>query len=134
MKEIKNLDTLMNGALTEQFNAELQRVMQNIYDPNTDPKKKRKLVMTVIITPHESRDAAEIETNVKSDLAPMKPHKQTIFISLNDDGSVHAFENNGQLPGQVDFSGNINQPAEVTLGTPLDGFVDMSQYRQKKEV
>lgn len=90
-------------------------MLANIYDPNTDPKKKRQLTLTLTLIPNANRDAAEMECNVKVVLAPPVPVKQTIFIHKNDDGSVHALENNGQLPGQVDMYGNINEPGEATF-------------------
>lgn len=116
MKEITSLDTLMNGALNERFNSEMRKLLENIYDPNTDPIKKRKLVMTLSIQPSANRDSAQIESDVKIVLAPPVPHKQTIFIAQTDDGRVHAVENNGQLPGQVDMDGGVNEPCEAYFG------------------
>ena len=39
-RQMKKLDELMDGAVTERFNVEMDRVMRNIYDPNTDPEAK----------------------------------------------------------------------------------------------
>lgn len=46
MFEITNLSEMSNGAVNERFNYELQKVVENICDPNTDPKKKRKITLT----------------------------------------------------------------------------------------
>lgn len=116
MREIKNLDTLMDGALTERFNQEFKKVLQNVFDPNTDPKKKRKLTMIVSVTPNERRDAADLQVDVTTTLAAHVPTTQTVFISMQDDGTVHALEQTGQLPGQIDMEGNVNIPNEVNFG------------------
>lgn len=41
VRQIGKLDELMDGALTERFNYEMERVLQNVFDPNTNPKAKR---------------------------------------------------------------------------------------------
>lgn len=41
VRQVKKLDELMDGAITERFNRELQRVLENVFDPNTNPKAKR---------------------------------------------------------------------------------------------
>lgn len=48
MFEITNLSEMSNGAVNERFNYELQKVVENICDPNTDPKKKRKITLTMV--------------------------------------------------------------------------------------
>ena len=42
-----NLAEMANGAFMEQFNIELKKVLANIADPNTDPKKARKITLVV---------------------------------------------------------------------------------------
>lgn len=42
-RQIKKLDELMDGALTERFNYEMDRVLQNVFDLNADPKKNAAL-------------------------------------------------------------------------------------------
>ena len=136
MKEIQNLDQLMNGALNERFNSEIKKVWDNVLDPNTDPKAKRKLVMTITMKPNANRDAAEMEAEVNVKLAPPVPIQQTVYVHRNDDGSVHALENNGQLPGQVDLYGNVNQPGEATFNQPdpeIGEIPDVVQFKRKQE-
>ena len=134
MREIKNLDTLMDGALTERFNQEFKKVLQNVFDPNTDPKKKRKLTMIVSVTPNERRDAADLQVDVTTTLAAHVPTTQTVFISMQDDGTVHALEQTGQLPGQIDMDGNVNIPNEVNFGgetAPTD-MPDVINFNERK--
>lgn len=42
-----NLSQLANGGIQEKINSELEKVLDNIMDPNTSPKEKRKLVITL---------------------------------------------------------------------------------------
>jgi len=136
VKEITNLDQLMNGALNERFNSEIKKVWKNVLDPNTDPKAKRKLVMTITMKPNANRDAAEMEAEVTVKLAPPVPIQQTVYVHQNDDGSVHALENNGQLPGQVDMYGNINEPGEATFNAPdpdTGEIPSLVQFKKKQE-
>lgn len=112
-RKIKNLDDLMDGALTERFNYELDRVLNNVYDPNTSPCKKRRIQIVVDITPNERRDAAEFKVDVKSTLAPPIPVAQTVFISMDDKGNVTATEMTNQLPGQIDLEGDVSIPRVI---------------------
>lgn len=36
---IQKLSELMDGGVEERFNSELAKVWDNVFDPNTDPKK-----------------------------------------------------------------------------------------------
>lgn len=65
----------------ELFHAELERVLENILDPNTRPDKSRKVTLTVTITPSEhSRREGTIEVEAKSSLAPTIGGSATIFV------------------------------------------------------
>ena len=110
-RQIGKLDELMDGALTERFNYEMERVLQNVFDPNTNPKAKRQIQIVIDITPNERRDAAEFKVDVKSKVA------QTVMLYQDDDGNVTATELTGQLPGQVDMDGNVNIPKVVQFET-----------------
>lgn len=105
-RQIKRLDELMDGALTERFNRELHRVLQNVYDPNTEAKAKREIAVKITITPSEQRDAAIFSLAVTSKLAPAVNIAQTVFLGMDDDGRITATERVSQTPGQIDIDGN----------------------------
>ncbi|TLG71400.1 replication terminator protein [Culicoidibacter larvae] len=68
MDKNKNMafDGLAGGAAGEQF----QEVLQNIADPNTDPKKKRELQIKLIFEPDENRDLLNVNIQCVPKLAP----------------------------------------------------------------
>ena len=105
-RQIKQLDELMDGALTERFNLEMERVLKNVFDPNTDPKAKRQITIVIEIQPNERRDAAGFKVDVKSKTAPPIAMEQTCFIFQDDEGNVVATEITKQVPGQMDMDGN----------------------------
>lgn len=115
-REIRRLDELMDGALTERFNYEMERVLQNVFDPNTEPQSKRSITITIGIAPNERRDAAEFKIEVKSRLAQTKAVSQTMLINQSDDGVVTATELTGQVPGQMNIEGDEFIPRVVSFG------------------
>ena len=120
-RQIKNLDDLMDGALTERFNYELDRVLQNVFDPNTAGKTKRQIQIVVDITANERRDAAEFKVDVKSKLAPPVPITQTVFLAMDDTGNVTATEITNQVPGQIDIEGDAVFPKVLEFKNNSNG-------------
>lgn len=112
-RQIKNLDELIDGALTERFNHEMNRVLANVFDPNTNPKAKRQIQIIIDITPNDRRDAAELKIDVKSKTAPPVAITQTVFIQMDDDGKMTATEMTNQVPGQINMEGEIIIPRVV---------------------
>lgn len=114
---IKSLSDLMDGSVEERFNAELDKVWQNVYDPNTDPKKARTLTLKVKIIPNERRDSCDFRVNVTSSLAPYEDLTQTVMLAIGADGHITATERTDQIPGQLDMEGNETPiPQTVNFG------------------
>lgn len=105
-RQIKQLDELMDGALTERFNREMDRVLENVFDPNTDPKAKRQIQIVIEIAPNETRDAARFKVDVKTKIAPPVAISQICFLYQDDEGNVTAAEVTREVPGQIDMSGH----------------------------
>lgn len=72
------LEKLAQGAVSERFAEEFQKVLANIYDPNTDPCAKRQIVITIDIKANKQRNWADWRASVKSKLAP----NEAIHVSL----------------------------------------------------
>lgn len=109
-RQIKNLDELMDGAVNEQFNQNLAQLWDNVFDPNTDPKKVRVLTMKIKIAPNERRDSAEMRVSFSKTLAQNNDLAQTVMLEVSGNGSIIATERTDQIPGQVYMDGS-EEPA-----------------------
>lgn len=95
-----NLETFANGALSERMDQALKEVLENIADPNTDSKPKRKLTLEMKFTTSEDRELTEVEITAKTKLAPRSAVSTKIIIDRDLDGEVLGTEFKKQLPGQ----------------------------------
>lgn len=101
MFEITSLSEMANGAVNERFNYELQKVVENICDPNTDPKKKRKITLTMVIEPDAKREQAHISIETKTTLAPAQSDLTTLIIGVDKNGQQTARELKSGIKGQT---------------------------------
>ena len=60
-RQIKKLDELMDGALTERFNYEMERVLQNVFDMNANPRAKRQIQIVIRMWLSEKLDGCNVE-------------------------------------------------------------------------
>jgi hypothetical protein len=107
------LDTIGGGALSELFAAELSRILGNITDPNTDPKSKRVMTITVKFAPNRDRDIADVELTCSSKLAGimtvstqlfMGKHKGQLIAVESDPRQSNLFDrDNRALAAVADF-------------------------------
>jgi hypothetical protein len=86
-----SLATLNSGAAIEQFDNELDAVLQNILDPNTKAEAKREVILRIIIQPAENRRHGDVTIAVSSKLAPPQETK-TVFFFGNKKGHAVAAE------------------------------------------
>ena len=100
MEKIINLETLAEGGLTEKVNMALREVLNNIADPNTDYKVKRKLTIDITFISQEDRDLALLDIQTKTKLAPPKSIGTKIVIGTDGKGGIMASEFGKQIPGQ----------------------------------
>jgi hypothetical protein len=75
------LNSIGGGVLAEVVQNELRKVAQNLYDPNTNPKTKRKLNISIVFKPDEKRSMCEIDFDVKPYLAGPEGGKAYAFIA-----------------------------------------------------
>lgn len=110
-----NFETFAGGALAEQLNTEIGKVLSNIYDPNTDEKKSRKVTLSITFKPTAKRKGAIVSIAAKSTLAPAVPSETSIIIDKDlRTGDVLAAEYTNQLKGQVEM--DIPEADEVPIG------------------
>lgn len=107
---LKDLSRLMGGAVQERWEDALGRMTRNILDPNTEPRRARKITMVLTIKPTESRDGGEMSFDVKESFAPPTPVKQSVFFDQTDDGTIYATQKLNQVAEQVARCGNAVCP------------------------
>lgn len=95
-----NLETFADGAFAEKVNLALKEVLNNIADPNTDWKKKRKLTIDLTFSSREDRELAAVDIMAKTKLEPAKPLTTTIIMGTDGKGGIIASEFKKQIPGQ----------------------------------
>jgi hypothetical protein len=66
------LSTMNRGAAEELFQAELQKVMENIQDINTEAKAKRTITISLVFVPNETREEIGLEIAVGHKPAQMR--------------------------------------------------------------
>jgi hypothetical protein len=74
------LQTIAGGAADELFQHELQAVLDNMADINTECKVMRKITIELSFLPVEERDACAVTIKVKSKLAPTLPQVTRLFL------------------------------------------------------
>jgi len=77
-----DLTTICGGGLPELFARELRDVMANITDINTDPKKPRRITMTVDVYPSTDRATCALELGITSKHAPIVKMAGSLFIAV----------------------------------------------------
>lgn len=101
MTSIVDLNAFADGALAEQFNAELYKVLENIADPNTDPTQKRKIAINLTLQADETLQLTSVNVVVKSTLAPRNPVASTLIMDKDENGKVAAAELKSGIKGQT---------------------------------
>lgn len=81
-----DLAGLAGGAVSERFGIEVQKVIENIMDPNTDFKKTRKLTLTLTFKANENRDIASVTIDTKAALAPAAGLSTAIIMDRDGHG------------------------------------------------
>ena len=80
-----SLINLNNGACVEIFDRDLQAIMDNIKDINTDAESARSITLTVTFKPNPDRTGAVAVVDSKVRVAGVKANRGSIFI-INDKG------------------------------------------------
>lgn len=109
MKHI-NLEQFAGGKLSVQLNKALEKITENIQDPNTDAQKVRKINVSISFRPNDERNFAATTVETKLSLAPELG--ATTALSMGRDlrtGEVEAVEIFNQIPGQMNVDDVIDQ-------------------------
>lgn len=80
MPDCVTLGTIAGGAAVELFQVELDKVLRNIEDVNTDPKAKRRIVLEFIIQPDDARQVGAVGIRCSSKTASLKPVGAVLYF------------------------------------------------------
>ena len=108
-----NIATIAGGALIEQVDEEIRKVLENIADPNTDPEKNRKVIIHLTISGEQNREIADLSFQTKSVLVPARSQTTRIAFEKNGNQIVAEELRKGAMVGQVkiDPTGKVEEPA-----------------------
>lgn len=101
MSKIVDLNNFADGAMAERFNQELQKVLDNVVDPNTDPKKVRKVTLIVSISSNEKRELANVSVQAKSTMSPARNIETQLIMDYDSKGKVTGAELKSGIRGQT---------------------------------
>lgn len=126
-----NIAELQEGAIQEKIEKEVELIMSNILDLDTDATKKRKLTITIDFTPDENRQVISLDAQVKSALVPQVSVATTMLAGRNmDTGFIEAQELKSHTPGQtfIDDSGEL----KTDVGDTIDDDGNIIDFNQRR--
>lgn len=110
-----NLEEFAGGKLSVQLNKALEKITENVQDPNTDAQKVRKINVSISFRPNDERNFVATTVETKLSLAPELG--ATTALSMGRDlrtGEVEAVEIFNQIPGQMNVDDVIDQEENET--------------------
>jgi len=105
---------MAKGAIMEQADIEVGKIIQNILDVNTDPSKKRQLTLTVEFAPNADRTQVTIKATAKCKLQPNNAIQTALYVGANPaTGELIATELVPNIPGQFDVNGGEQESPKI---------------------
>lgn len=83
------------GAAVELFDCELEKVLTDIQDPNTEEKAARTVTLKVTVKPSD-RGYGKVSIQASCSLAKPNAYGTNFYIGKSPSGQVQAFEHNPQ--------------------------------------
>lgn len=107
-----NLQELAGGALQEKADQAFSKVIQNMQDPNTPWKNKRKINICLSFEQNEERTDCTCDIAIDTKLAPVKPVSTKFYTEKDlDTGQIFAQEYGPGIKGQMSF-GDMGQDSD----------------------
>lgn len=111
--EAMTLENIAHGVAEEKFQIELQRVLDNMVDPNTEAKKTREIVLKLKFTPNEARNMALITVESDCKLVPHKAYASACTIEADGKKGLAREVQQGRqqplFPDEEDLNGKVVQ-------------------------
>lgn len=116
-----NLETFAGGALQEKFDDAMQKVLQNMLDPNTPYKNKRKITVDISFEQNEDRQDVSVNVSVVPKLAAVRPAETRMTIGKDlATGKCYAEEYGNGIKGQMSFDDLQGQERAIVDGRAVD--------------
>ena len=114
----KNIDRssilqMARGAFQERVDYEMGRVVDNILDLNTKATAKRKITLTIELTPDDERQTISVAVQAKATLAPTNPVATALCITSDGNGEMVVAEMVPQIPGQMNMDGTQQEVPKI---------------------
>lgn len=125
------LSELANGAVQEKLDGELNKVFNNIHDPNTSATAKRVVTIKLELKPDETRKVISLSSDFTTKLAPVEGVATTVLTGKDlTTGKVEAHELKSEAPGQTYIDTDTGQP-KTDVGQPID-VIEKEEAKQKQ--
>ena len=106
MNERASILEMARGAIMEQVNIEIGKIVDNIIDPNTESKKKRQLILTIDFLPSADRSVVSVQASAKCKLQAANSVQTSLYVGVDGKtGEVVATEMTPNVTGQMNFNG-----------------------------
>lgn len=97
-----SLEEFTGGALQEKFDVALEKVLENMTDPNTPWKNKRGVTVKITFQQNEERNDVSVDVAAETKLAAVKPIGTRMSIGRDlRTGELFAEEYGSQVRGQM---------------------------------
>lgn len=102
----KSILEMARGGFLEQVDYEMAKVIDNILDPNTKATGKRRITVTMELTPDDSRRKIGVSFSTKLALVATNALTTSLYV-VGDTGTgeMCVVEMVPQIPGQMDLNG-----------------------------
>ena len=82
-------------------------------DPNTSPTAKRKITLTIELTPDDERRTIGVSVTAKSTLATTNPVATALYVTSDGNGELVVAEMVPQVPGQMNMDGTQQEAPKL---------------------
>ena len=122
---------MVDGAIQEKIEGELEKIFDNIHDLNTPAKNKRTLTIKLEFVPDDSRQVVSLSSDFTTKLAPVEGVATTVLTGKDiATGKIEAKELKSGKPGQLYMNMDSGQ-VMTDVGEPFDVIENETQKRSK---
>lgn len=124
------LEDFAGGAVAERIGSAIQRVYENIANPNMDAEKARKLTIELTFKPDKNdRTDVDVTAIVKTSLQPEKAISSRMIVESDGRGNVQGNEwRREAMKGQLEIDREEAETQETN-----GGVIDLQAQKRKVE-